>query len=253
MPFDPYALVLFCSLGGLLVLLQVFLWSRRCHIAVDGEMLRLRQTHALFAPLAMDVPLAEYRGVCLDRFGTGRHTIWSVSLVHEDWAKVVSLAWGRSYREIAAGVGSYATALDMPALEMADEITAYPGDAFNLPLADKMARGLVAATNPGAPPAGLAVEWQSGRGVIQLTPNDRLELEGGNITFQRRRFGRWSSRWHVSLADVLSVQVGRWRGFRKQSPAVVLRTADGMLFAGPCPDDPAARWLRARLMADVVG
>ncbi|MCR6631051.1 MAG: hypothetical protein NVV74_13950 [Magnetospirillum sp.] len=252
-PFDPVAMALCCGLGGLMAAAQLFLWTRRCRIAIAEGRVRVRQSHAVFAPLEMDVPWASFSGVILAQFGEGRRAIRAVLLTHSDWAKVVPLAWARSYRDMAAAVGRYAAALRMPALEAGEDLVAYPAAAFDLPLADKVARRLVVAAAPGVPPATLAVEFQGGRTVIAFTPRRRLRLEGRRVAFETRFFGRWSSRWSVDLASVQGVQVGQWVGFRKTLPAVTLRTADALRFAGPCPDAASARWLRTRLVADAAG
>lgn len=252
-PFDPVATVLFGGLGILMGAIQLFLWTRRCRIAVEAGRVRVTQSQALFRPYGIEVPLAEYHGVGLVRFGEGREAIWGVLLVHDEWAKVIPLAWRRACRAATADVGNFAAALDLQVVETGEEPAVFPADAFNLPLADKVGRGLIAAPKPGLPPVGIVVEWQGGQTSVCLSPATRLVLVARRATFERRLFGRWWKRWTISLADVLGVHIGRWGGFRKEWPAVVLRTADGLHFAGPCPDDAAARWLRAAVIAAAVG
>lgn len=252
-PFDPFTAALFGGLAAVLAVVQAFLWTRRCDIAVVDGVVRVRQSQAVFPSYGLEMPVAECHGVCLFRVGEGRRAIWSALLVHDSWDRSVPLSWRRTCRAASADVVGYAAALGLPTVETGDEPSLLPADVFNLPLADKVARGLVVATKPGLPPPGLAVDWGDGDCVIRLSAGSRLRLHGATLTLERRRFRLWWTRRRFAAREVLGIRPGLWMGMRRTWPAVVLRTADGLYSAGPCPDDAAARWLRAALVDAVAG
>ncbi|MBC7905211.1 MAG: hypothetical protein H7Y60_00480 [Rhodospirillaceae bacterium] len=223
---------------------QALLLSRRCRIAVEGGMVHVQQRHLLFAPLTMSVPLSEYQGVYVDRRNPLSNTGWSVLLAHSDASKIVPLAWRRRYR---------ASALGVQVVEMAaDRTYAFPGDAIDFPLARKVARGLLTVEAPGPRPVDLSSEVVNNGCAIQFAPKQRLVLAEGAVVLETRRFGAWSPRWRAALADLLSVHMGAYHKRRHRHSTVVVRTADGWHFAGPCPSEDAARWLKASIIGAAV-